>query len=403
MTDRSRNIEKTVVQNGNAALADAKSVGLRYVADHHPGITREPVKNGFRYLDVNGQCIEDEVELARIKSLAVPPAWTDVWICRWPHGHIQAIGRDAKGRKQYRYHPQWRSVRDDVKYGRMLSFGRVLPTIRSKIDQALSLPGLPREKVLAAIVYLLQNTMMRVGNKEYARSNDSFGMTTLRKKHVRVDGTQIQFEFRGKSGIQHSIKLQDRRLARIIKSTRELPGQELFQYVGDDGQRHSIGSADVNDYLRELSGEDYTAKDFRTWAGTMLAAVTLQAAGQAESETQAKKNIVQAIETVSKKLGNTPAICRKCYVHPGVLDAYVDGTLHEITCQARACKADKNIAPAHALTQDEIAVLVLLEKLAEKNGLVAKAAVKVRERSTNRSKHSAPSARKIPADLASAR
>jgi DNA topoisomerase-1 len=367
MTERSD--QKSSTECTNAALANARAVGLRYVDDHLAGITRKAGKNGFRYLDAKGQPIKDEQELARIKSLAIPPAWIDVWICRWPNGHIQATGRDAKGRKQYRYHAQWRSVRDDVKYGRMLSFGQALPAIRGKIDTALSLPGLPREKVLAAIVYLLQTTMMRIGNKEYARTNDSFGMTTLRKKHVRVDGTQIQFEFRGKSGIQHSIKMQDRRLARIIKRTRDLPGQELFQYEDADGERHAIGSADVNDYLRELSGEDYTAKDFRTWSGTMLATIALRDIEPAESETQGKKNIVQAIELVSKKLGNTPAICRKCYVHPGVLDAYLDGSLHVIADKAMRSKS-KQVETVELETQEAI-VLALLKNLANTPASIA--------------------------------
>lgn len=358
MTDRADNNQKNSSEYLNAALANARAVGLRYVDDHLPGITRKAGQNGFRYIDVKGTAIKDQPELTRIKSLTIPPAWTDVWICRWANGHIQATGRDAKGRKQYRYHVQWRSVRDDVKYGRMLRFGQALPAIRSKIDAALSLPGLPREKVLAAIVYLLQTTMMRIGNKEYARTNDSFGMTTLRKKHVRVDGTQIQFEFRGKSGIQHSIELHDRRLARIIKRTRELPGQELFQYEDADGQRHTIGSADVNDYLRELSGEDYTAKDFRTWAGTTLATIALRDIEMATSEAEGKKNIVRAIELVSKKLGNTPAVCRKCYVHPGVLGAYLDGSLHTI-----AKAASSQAKQLESLEMHEAVVLALLKNL----------------------------------------
>lgn len=352
------NIE-TVSECVNTALEDARAAGLRYVDDHLPGITRQTGKNGFRYLDAKGEVIEDEKELARIKSLAIPPAWTDVWICRWANGHIQATGRDARGRKQYRYHPQWRSVRDEVKYGRMRNFGMALPKIRDRISAALALPGLPREKVLAAIIYLLQSTMMRVGNKEYARSNDSFGMTTLRKKHVRVDGSQIRFEFRGKSGVQHSIRLHDRRLARIIRRTRDLPGQELFQYVDEEGVRHTLGSADVNDYLREITGEDYTAKDFRTWSGTMLAALTLAGCEPAESAVQARKNIAQTIDAVARKLGNTSAICRKCYVHPGVLSAYMDGSLHAIVQAANAQANDGD-----TLQADEAVVLALLERVA---------------------------------------
>ncbi len=342
------------------ALADAKSVGLLYVDDQLPGICRKPYKDGFRYLDEKGVLIKDELEKKRIQSLAIPPAWTDVWICRWNNGHIQATGRDAKHRKQYRYHAHWRQVRDESKYDRMLAFGRMLPEVRSKINAALSLPGLPREKILASVVYLLENTLVRIGNREYARTNDSFGMTTLRKKHVRVDGSVIQFEFKGKSGVRHSIKLQDRRLANIVRRTRDLPGQELFQYVDDDGERHTIGSTEVNEYLRELCGEAYTAKDFRTWAGTVLAMTALQESLAFESEAQAKKNIVLAIENVAKKLGNTPAICRKCYVHPGVLDAYLDGTLAKISKRTTSIKNASS--SANALNADEVLVLTLLEK-----------------------------------------
>jgi DNA topoisomerase-1 len=400
MPDRCDDCETSVPECVNLALDNARSAGLRYVDDHLPGITRKKDKDGFAYFNAKGQPIEDDDELARIKALAIPPAWTDVWICRWANGHIQATGRDAKGRKQYRYHPKWRSVRDEVKYGRMLAFGQALPRIRSRIDTALSLPGLPREKVLAAIVYLLQTTMMRVGNKEYARSNDSFGMTTLRKKHVRVDGTQIQFEFRGKSGVQHSIKLQDRRLARIIQRTRDLPGQELFQYVGEDGQRHSIGSADVNDYLRELSGEDYTAKDFRTWAGTMLATMALCACAPAESESQAKKNIVQTIDLVSKKLGNTPAVCRKCYVHPGVPDAYLNGSLHAIVEQM---EGELKNGKTDALETYEAIVLALLEALSTAAQVPANAAFEQKKAKSSRKRVSASqTGRKKPASLAAA-
>lgn len=351
--DRDAIEEKGATGADSSAPADARAAGLRYVDDRSPGITRTAVRQGFRYARSDGTPIDDESELARIRALVIPPAWTDVWICRWRNGHLQATGRYARGRKQYRYHPQWRNVRDEAKYERMLDFGQALPIIRSRIDTALSLPGLPREKVLAAIVYLLQATLMRIGNREYARDNDSYGMTTLRKKHVRVDGTQIRFEFRGKSGIRHSIRLQDRRLARIIMRTRDLPGQELFQYVDEDGQRHAISSTDVNDYLRELTGQDYTAKDFRTWAGTVLAAMALLECEPCSSETQGKKNVVQAIAAVAQKLGNTPAICRKCYVHPRVIDAYMEGTLKGVIGKP---------VTGGALSPEETMVLEMLEK-----------------------------------------
>lgn len=344
---------------GADAPAVARQVGLRYVSDAMPGLARKATRSGFDYFDADGKPLRDEAELARIQGLAIPPAWTDVWICRWPNGHIQATGRDAKKRKQYRYHARWRAVRDETKYGRMISFGKALPVIRKQVQAALALPGLPREKVLATIVYLLERTMIRVGNEEYARTNRSFGLTTLRNRHVRIDGSMVLFQFRGKSGVHHDIKLSDPQLARIIKRTRELPGHELFQYLDDDGQRHAIGSADVNDYLRTLSGADYTAKDFRTWNGTVLAATALQECAPFDSETQAKKNIVQAIETVAKQLGNTPAICRKCYVHPAVMEAYLDGALAGIFRQRGSRTAAKE---SHALRAEEAAVLAFLEK-----------------------------------------
>jgi DNA topoisomerase-1 len=247
--------------------------GLRYVHDRAPGIQRHGAPGAFRYTDADGGTVSDHNTLERIRKLAIPPAWTEVWICKLANGHLQATGRDARGRKQYRYHARWRESRDEDKYGRLLAFGRALPAIRARVDAALRLPGLPREKMLATIVYLLQATMMRIGNEEYARTNKSFGLTTLRDRHVRVDGSEVEFRFRGKSGVQHAVKLHDRRLARIISQTRDLPGQELFQYLDDSGQPHAIGSQDVNDYLREISGADYTAKDFRTWSGTVLAAL----------------------------------------------------------------------------------------------------------------------------------
>lgn len=337
----------------------ARAAGLRYVHDDRPGIRREAVRNGFRYLDAHGDPVEDETQLARIKSLVVPPAWTEVWICPQANGHLQATGRDARGRKQYRYHPKWRTARDEVKYERMLKFGAALPAIRREVDRGLKLPGLPREKVLATIVYLLEATMMRVGNEEYARTNKSFGLTTLRNRHAKVDGSDVEFSFRGKSGVYHKVKVHDRRLARIVARSRDLPGQELFQYVDADGETHSIDSSDVNDYLREIAGEDYTAKDFRTWSGTVLAALALQEFEKFDSEAQAKKNIVRAIESVAEKLGNTPSICRKCYVHPAVLDAYLDGAMLEAL---RGRTEETLQEELHALQPEEAAVLAMLQQ-----------------------------------------
>jgi DNA topoisomerase-1 len=337
----------------------ARAAGLRYVHDGRAGIHREAVKDGFRYLDAHGAPVEDETTLARIKGLVIPPAWQDVWICAQANGHLQATGRDARGRKQYRYHPKWRTARDEVKYERMLKFGDALPAIRHEVDRALKLPGLPREKVLATIVYLLEATMMRVGNEEYARTNKSFGLTTLRNRHVKVDGSDVQFSFRGKSGVYHKVKVHDRRLAGIVKRTRDLPGQELFQYIDEDGETHSVDSSDVNDYLRNITGEEYTAKDFRTWSGTVLAALALQEFEKFDSETQAKKNIVRAIESVAEKLGNTPTICRKCYVHPAVLDAYLEGAPLNVM---RERTEEKLAEDLHALQPEEAAVLAMLQQ-----------------------------------------
>ncbi|MDB5839052.1 MAG: topoisomerase [Herminiimonas sp.] len=355
-------ISDSCTPNDADPLVSARQVGLRYVRDDRPGISRKPAKNGFRYTGPDGKPVHDETTLARIRSLAIPPAWTDVWICPYANGHMQATGRDAKKRKQYRYHPRWRSVRDELKYDRMISFGKALPGLRKQVDASLALPGLPREKVLATIVYLLQATMMRVGNEEYARTNQSFGLTTLRDRHVRIDGSAVEFQFRGKSGVRHAIKLSDARVARIIKRVRDLPGQELFQYLDDNGERHSIGSADVNEYIRTHTGEDYTAKDFRTWSGTLLAALALQEFEKFDSEAQAKKNIVQAIESVAKKLGNTPAICRKCYVHPVVIEAYMDGVMLD-ALQRRA--REKMAHELESLSPEEAAVLAFLQERLE--------------------------------------
>jgi len=353
---------QALIPNSEPVLA-AKAAGLRYVSDDKPGIRREKQGEGFRYLDKDGAVIDDEATLARIKALVIPPAWTEVWICPSPNGHLQATGRDAKQRKQYRYHAKWRSVRDEVKYERMLNFGQALPQIRRAVDAALKLPGLPREKVLATIVRLLEVTMMRIGNEEYARTNKSFGLTTLRTRHVKVDGKEIDFNFRGKSGVFHTIHLEDRRLAKIIAKTRELPGQDLFQYIDEDGERHAVDSGDVNDYLRTITGEDYTAKDFRTWSGTVLAALALHEFEKFDSETQAKKNIVRAIESVAERLGNTPTICRKCYVHPAVIDAYLEGTVLDAL---RTETTRQLVDDLHSLSPEEAAVLTLLQQRLQK-------------------------------------
>lgn len=308
-------------------VESAKEAGLRYVTDAQPGIRRIRAGKGFRYVDAAGKPVRDRATLERIRALVIPPAWKDVWICAEARGHLQATGRDARGRKQSRYHPRWRAVRDETKYDRMLLFGAALKGMRSRVEEDLSRPGLPREKVLATVVRLMERTAIRVGNAEYARENGSFGLTTLRGRHVEVKGSTVVFRFRGKSGKQHTVGVQDRRLARIVQRCQDLPGYELFEYLDEEGQPHTVDSAAVNDYLRTIGGEDFTAKDFRTWAGTVMASRALREFEQAGSETQAKKNVVAAIKEVARRLGNTPAVCRKCYVHPGVLECYLAGKL----------------------------------------------------------------------------
>jgi len=335
---------------------------LRYVTDTKPGIQRKRSGKGFRYIDPEGKPVRDKETLARIKSLVIPPAWTGVWICPNPKGHLQVTGRDAKGRKQSRYHPRWREVRDETKYERMMLFGAALPKIRERVEQDLAMPGLPRPKVLAAIVRLMETTLIRVGNEEYARQNKSYGLTTMRNKHVDVDGSTVTFKFQGKSGIKHTIDINDRRLARIIQRCQDIPGYELFQYVEKDGTHHSIDSADVNDYLREISNQEFTAKDFRTWAGTVLACMALREFEAFGSETEAKRNVVQAIKSVAARLGNTPSVCRKCYVHPAVLDCYMSGKLLE-TMKRQV--EEQEAESAEALRLEEIALLDLLQKRIE--------------------------------------
>jgi DNA topoisomerase I len=314
----------------DAAIDDARSAHLQYVSDESPGIHREKSGRGFRFVSAKHRLVRDSETLERIRSLVIPPAWADVWICPTANGHLQATGRDARGRKQYRYHPRWRDVRDEVKFARMLAFGKALPRIRRRVRRDLKLPGLPRNKVLAIVVFLLENTLIRVGNEEYARTNGSFGLTTLRNEHASIQGNTVRFHFRGKSGKTRSVALSDKRVARVVRRCRDLPGYELFQYLDDEGNPHSVGSSDVNDYLREITGEDFTAKDFRTWAGTMLAATTLIQIGPSPSAHAGKRRTVAAVEIVAQRLGNTPAVCRKCYIHPRVLDSYLAGTLDSL-------------------------------------------------------------------------
>jgi DNA topoisomerase-1 len=320
-------------------IRQARKVGLRYTTDDRPGISRVSYHGGFRYLSARGKPIHSARTLARIRSLVIPPAWTDVWICPQPNGHLQASGRDARGRKQYRYHPRWREIRDATKFYRMLEFGAALPRIRRRVQRDLRRQHNDQVRVAALVVRLLETTGIRVGNEEYARQNHSFGLTTLRDRHVEIRGAEIQFHFRGKSGKEHHVAVNDRRLARLVKRCQDLPGQELFQYVDDQGRRRTVGSAEVNAYLRECSGQDFTAKDFRTWIGSVLAAQGLLREGQANSKTQGKQILVKVVREVASELGNTAAVCRNCYIHPAILEAYAAGTL--VGACAASGEADK--------------------------------------------------------------
>lgn len=333
-------------------VASAQAAGLHYVADTQPGICRKRAGRGFRYIDTAGQTIRDPKTLHRIRSLQIPPAWTDVWICPRPDGHLQATGRDSKNRKQYRYHTRWREVRDTTKYDRMIAFGEALPRIRARVERDMAQSGLTRQKVLAIVVRLLETTLIRIGNEAYAKENGSFGLTTMRDRHVKVAGAQLRFEFRGKSGKTHTVSLKDRRLANMVKRCQDLPGYELFQYLDEAGQRHTIDSADVNAYLKEISGEAFTAKDVRTWAGTVMAACALWQREEFGSETQAKRNVAQAIDTVAQRLGNTRTICKKCYVHPEIIDAYLDKTLFampELRVEPRHAASETDLRPEEAV------------------------------------------------------
>lgn len=347
-----------LAERGGELKHAAEEAGLVYMDDSRPGLTRRRSGKGFSYRDAKGAPVRDNGTLERIKKLAIPPAYVDVWICPRRNGHIQATGRDAKGRKQYRYHPDFRQAREADKFSRIMHFANALPKIRERIESDMRRKGLPREKVLATVVYLLENTLIRVGNDDYARTNRSYGLTTLRDPHVKIAGSELSFRFKGKSGKEWNVALKDKRVARIVKACQDLPGQELFQYIDEDGVQRDVTSSDVNAYLREITGEDYTAKDFRTWAGTVLAALALRAFEAFDSEAGAKRNVREAIEHVAQRLGNTPTICRKCYIHPEVLDCYLEGALLD---QMRGAVESELTEDPSALRAEEAAVLGLLQ------------------------------------------
>lgn len=350
----SRDSDITVIAEPQQAAASA---GLRYIADSRPGIRRRKSGTGSFYVHSDGSRVSDANALKRIRALAIPPAWKDVWICAFSDGHLQATGRDARGRKQYLYHPRFREIRDSTKYQHVIAFADALPAIRAKVREHMALPDLPREKVVATVVYLLDETLIRVGNDDYAKQNKSYGLTTLKNRHVEVDGSEVRFHFDGKSGKQWSAKIKDRRVAKIIRACQDLPGQELLQYRDEGGTIQDVTSSDVNDYLREITGRDVTAKDFRTWAGTVLAAIALKDLTSIGGAKKADKRLRAAIETVAARLGNTPAICRKCYVHPEVLNAFLDGSLRrELTARSKTPLHEKR--RNYAL--EEVAVLAML-------------------------------------------
>jgi len=341
------------------------AAGLRYVSDQSPGISRRRKGANFVYYNKEGKILRNRAELKRIRSLVIPPAWKNVWICERPNGHLQAVGFDVKGRKQYKYHSTWREVRDEAKFERLLAFAKVLPKIRARVDEDLRRSDLTREKVLATIVRLLETSLIRVGNEEYAKENKSFGLTTMRNRHAQIDGSTVRFRFRGKSGKQHSVEISDRRVARIIQKCQDLPGQHLFEYEDHNGEIGSIESEDVNHYLHSITNQPFTAKDFRTWAGTVLAAVALGKLEEVDAETVRKKNVITAIEAVARLLGNTVAICRKCYIHPAIPTSYLNGTL----ARNLRLKADSEIAHhLHELKPEEAAVITILrQELAQRS------------------------------------
>lgn len=351
----------SVSETVNNSLTDIKGCpedlppGLRYVDDSRAGYTREWKNGAFVFFNTQGKQLSDEADIKRINALAIPPAYTNVWICPDARGHLQATGRDARGRKQYRYHPHWRETRDATKYERMLAFSAVLPKLRARVARDLDLQGMPRNKVLATVVRLLDTTLVRIGSEEYARDNKSYGLTTLRKKHLSVKSGTLRFQFRGKSGIEHDVSVSDPRIAKIVKRCMDLPGHELFQYLDADGQRHAISSSDINDYLHEITGADFTAKDYRTWAGSVFALAALRKLAW-ETVTEARKHVVGTIKEVSKILRNTPAVCRKCYVHPAVIEAFEAGQLADELPSARRS----------GLKSDEAALAIFLERDAKR-------------------------------------
>lgn len=349
------------------AMADpcesARAAGLRYVSADMPGIRRRRAGKGWCFLRPDNTLLRDKKEIRRILSLAIPPAWTNVWICPLPNGHLQALGLDVRGRKQYRYHPLFREIRDISKFTRMLEFGAALPTIRRRIEEDLKLPGLPRRKVLATLTRLLEHTSIRVGNEEYAKANDSFGLTTLRDHHAEISGGAVRFSFKGKSGIAHEVEVTDRRVARIVAASQDLPGEELFQYVDESGEPAKICSEDVNAYIREISGEDFTAKDFRTWNGTREALALLHATAPGESLTEIKRQVVAAVKSVAGVLRNRPATCRKYYIHPAVLEGFSANALADCIACAEAQQGP------HGLSREEVAVLRLVERYVLKPSL----------------------------------
>jgi DNA topoisomerase I len=351
----------TRTANGDAA-SQPMPPGLRHADDTRPGFTRQRDRSGFIYFDVNGERIVDDAVIQRINSLAIPPAYEDVWICPDPRGHLQATGRDARGRKQYRYHPRWRETRDADKYERMAGFGRALPRIRARVARDLKLPGMPLDKVIAAIVQLLDTTLIRIGSVEYARDNQSYGLTTLRKKHLKIEAGQLSFRFRGKSGIEHDVSVDNPNLRRIVRRCAELPGHELFQYLDEDGTRHPVGSTDINDYLRRVSGADFTAKDYRTWAGSVYALAALRRL-MCGSAAEARRHLVATVKEVAALLRNTPAVCRRCYIHPAIISAFEADEL-------------QRLAPGQSrrgLKVDELAFAVLLAQAEKRAAKLARA------------------------------